>query len=76
MDIPSPYNFNFYQRNEAKAAEQVETTQWRVGEQRTKFFERLALLSAGAVVLSVSLLSNVFGKATIHGSSHAQQRDH
>jgi hypothetical protein len=43
--------------------------QWHAAGERTKFFERLALLSAGAVVLSISLLSSVFGKATIHGTA-------
>lgn len=65
--MSSPYNFDFYQRSEANAAEQLDKVQWRTAEERTKFFERVALLSAGAVVLSVSLLSNVFGKTTIHG---------
>lgn len=65
--MSSPYNFEFYQRNEVSAAEQLDKVQWRTAEERTKFFDRLALLSAGAVVLSVSLLSNVFGKTTVHG---------
>ena len=67
--MPLPYNFDFYQRSEVNAAEQLDKVQWRTAEERTKFFERLALLSAGAVVLSVSLLSSVFGKTLIHGTA-------
>lgn len=37
-------------------------------ENRRKFFERLAFLSGGAVVVSVSLLSTVLGKTVIHGA--------
>lgn len=67
--MASPYTFDYYQRNEQSAAEQLDKMQWRIAEERTKFFERLALLSAGSVVLSVSLLSNFFGKTTIHGTA-------
>jgi hypothetical protein len=65
--MSSPYSIEYFRQNEASAAEQFDRAQWRVAEDRSKFFERLALLSSGAVVLSVSLLSTVFGKTTIHG---------
>jgi hypothetical protein len=67
--MSSPYSIEYYLQNEASAAEQFDKAQWRVGVDRNKFFERLALLSAGAVVLSVSLLSTVFGKTAIHGTA-------
>lgn len=68
--MSSPFTFDYFQRSELNAAQQLDKAQWRAAEERTKFFERLALLSAGAVVLSVSLLSNFFGKTTIiHGTA-------
>ena|SRR5579862_1528139 len=59
--------FTSLDAEESGAAKQFDKTQWYVSEARAKFFERIALLSAGAVVLSVSLLSTVFGHTTIHG---------
>src|SRR5450759_2914794 len=66
--MTSPYTPQWFASMEAGAAEQFDKVQWRVSENRSRFFERLALLSAGAVVLSVSLLSTVLGKAVIHGA--------
>ncbi len=60
------FSFEWFARREEHAADQYDKLQWRVSEERSKFFERLALLSGSAVVLSVSLLSTVFGRATIH----------
>ena len=48
--MSSPYTFNYFVQNERNAAEQFDKAQWRAAEDRTKFFERVALLSAGAVV--------------------------
>ncbi len=63
----SPYPFEWFDSRERSAAEQLERASQRVSEDRTKYFQRLALLCAGSVVLSVSLLSTVFGKTVIHG---------
>jgi hypothetical protein len=51
---------------EEGAAQRVDEIQTRVAEQRNKFFEQVALLSGGAIVLSVSLLSTLFGKVVLH----------
>jgi hypothetical protein len=51
---------------EEGAAQRVDEIQTRVAEQRNKFFEQIALLSGGAIVLSVSLLSTLFGKVVLH----------
>lgn len=61
-----PFNHRWFEQRESYAAEHVDKMQWRIAEERTKFFERLSLLSAGAVVLSVSLLGTMLGKAAIH----------
>jgi hypothetical protein len=66
MAGPSPFNHRWFEQRESDAAEQIDKMQWRVAEARTKFFERLSLLSAGAVVLSVSLLATMLGKTAIH----------
>jgi hypothetical protein len=58
--MSSPFTFEYFDQKERDAAEQFDKAQLRAAEGRTKFFERLALLNAGAVVLSVSLLSNFF----------------
>lgn len=65
--MKSPFGNEWFDAAEGGAAEQFDKAQWHVIEDRARFFERLALLSAGAVVLSVSLLSTVFGRTTIHG---------
>jgi hypothetical protein len=40
-----------------------------VAEQRSRFFERLALVSGGSVVLSVTLLTTILGKTPIHAAA-------
>jgi hypothetical protein len=57
----------YYEAIEQGAAEQFDEVQKKVATERTKFFEQLGLLSGGAIVLSVSLLSTLFGKVVLHG---------
>ncbi len=58
----------YFEDLEAGAAEQFDEAQQKVAGERTKFFEQLALLSGGAIILSVSLLSTLFGKVVVYGS--------
>jgi hypothetical protein len=51
---------------EESAARQFNEIQIRISKQRSKFYDQLALLSGGAIVLSVSLLSMLFGKVVLH----------
>jgi hypothetical protein len=64
-DALSPKHFEALEQG---AAEQFDEVQKTVASERTKFFEQIALLSGGAIVLSVSLLSTLFGKAILFGT--------
>lgn len=57
----------YFEAFEEGAAAQFDEIQKKVASERTKFFEQVALLSGGAIVLSVSLLSTLFGKVVLHG---------
>jgi hypothetical protein len=66
LSNPIPSTYLAALENEEGAAQQFTETQTKVAEQRSKFYDQLALLSGGAIVLSVSLLSTLFGKVVLH----------
>jgi hypothetical protein len=65
--ISGPQSLHAYlEAIEEGAAQQYDKVQKKIATERTKFFEQIALLSGGAIVLSVSLLSTLFGKADVY----------